>query len=378
MQTNKLLYIATSDIHLKGFHQPYIKWLTEQEIQVDMAVENRGNLVIPEITHSHYLEFPRSLFKKQLFTSYKELKRIIDEGNYDIVHCHTPIPSMLTRLASRRARRKGTKVLYTSHGFHFYKGGPLSRWFTYYLAEWFLSKFTDGIVTINQEDFDTIQNKLWLHKDSFFIKGIGVDSSKFRPFDENERKKKRKELGLLQDDFVLLYVAEFIPRKNHQFILKTLPKLKAEIPQLKVLFAGKGILEEQMKQLSKNLKIEEVVSFLGFRKDVPELAAISDVGISSSKHEGLGLGLTEEMFCKVPIVASYDRGHKEMIIQGETGFMFQQGNSEEFIEYINRLYLNNEQRITMGEKAYEKAQEFEISNSLNSMIQIYRKYLTIQ
>lgn len=371
---NKVLYIATSDIHLATFHKPYLKWLVENNVQVDIVVENRGNLEFEGVSNIFYLDFPRSITNKKLLSNYKLLKKIIDNGNYNIIHCHTPIPSMLTRLAAKDARAKGAKVLYTAHGFHFYKGAPLSRWLMYYSAEYALSKFTDAIITINEEDFNYVNNKM-LHKDSFHIKGIGVDSSRFKPLNQEEKKAKRIELGISPDKFVLLYVAEFIPRKNHEFIIRTLQSLQKTIPNLEVLFAGKGELLDDMKLLAKELNVENSIQFLGFRNDVHLLSAIADVGISSSKHEGLGLGLTEEMFCKVPIIASYDRGHKEMVIQGVNGYMFQQGNSEEFIEYVNNLFQNEELRNKMGEKAFEKAQEFEIKNSLNAMITIYNKYI---
>lgn len=373
---NKLLYIATSDIHLATFHKPYLKWLADNGVQVDIVVENRGNIKFEGVTNTFYLDFPRSITNKKLLSSYKSLKKIIDNGNYNIIHCHTPIPSMLTRLAARAARAKGTKVLYTAHGFHFYKGAPLSRWLMYYSVEYALSKFTDAIITINKEDYDYVNNKM-LHRDSYHIKGIGVDSSRFMYLNKEEKKNKRIELNLDPNQFILLYVAEFIPRKNHEFIIRAVQSLKKTIPNLQVLFAGKGELLDRMKALSKELKVNNVIQFLGFRTDVHLLSAIADIGISSSKHEGLGLGLTEEMFCKVPIIASYDRGHKEMVKQGVNGYMFQQGNSEEFIEYVNNLYQNEELRIKMGEKAFEKAQEFEIKNSLNAMITIYNKYIKI-
>lgn len=370
----KLLYIATSDVHLATFHTPYLKWLAENGVEVDIVVENRGNIEFEGVTNTFHLDFPRSFTKKELLVSYKKLKNIIDNGNYTIIHCHTPIPSMLTRLAARDARANGAKVLYTAHGFHFYKGAPSSRWLVYYTAEYVLSKFTDAIITINQEDFDYVNNKM-LHKDSYHIKGIGVDSSRFQPLNNEEKASMRKALGLDPNQFVLLYVAEFISRKNHEFVIRAVQSLQNTIPNLQVLFAGKGELLDDMQSLAKELKVENAIQFLGFRKDVHLLSAIADIGISSSKHEGLGLGLTEEMFCKVPIIASYDRGHKEMVIQGVNGFMFEQGNSEEFIKFVNQLYQDENLRLKMGEEAYIKAQEFEIKNSLNSMKEIYNKYL---
>jgi glycosyltransferase EpsD len=205
------------------------------------------------------------------------------------------------------------------------------------------------------------------HNDSFYIKGIGVDSKRFRPFTIPEKLNKKKSLNIDENTFTLLYVAEFIPRKNHAFIIYALKDLVKIIPEIKILFAGKGVLLDDMKKLAEELEVTSIIDFLGFRSDVNELSAIADVGVSSSKHEGLGLGLTEQMMCKVPIVASLDRGHKEMIIQGETGFMYEQNNQEEFINFIVKLYNNKELRKQLGENAFQKAREFEISNSLDSM-----------
>lgn len=373
----KVLYIATSDIHLATFHRPYIKWLSQNGFQVDIAVENRGDNTLDGVEKSFFLNFPRTLFAKELFASYKKLKTIIDSGSYDLIHCHTPIPSMLARLATREARRKGTKVLYTAHGFHFYKGSPLIRWLTYYPAEYILSNFTDGIITINQEDYNYINGKM-CHKDSFHIKGIGVDANRFMPFSEQDKKEKRRELGIEENAFVMLYVAEFIPRKNHEFIIRALPKLIQTIPEIKVVFAGKGILMDKMEALAEELKITSYIDFLGFRNDIPALSGMTDIGISASKHEGLGLGLAEIMMCEKPIVATFDRGHKEMIVQGQTGFMFAQENDEEFIGYVEKLFNDKELRKKIGENAFEKAKEFEVTNSLKSMESIYKKYLKIK
>lgn len=370
----RILYIATSDIHLATFHKPYLKWLSGQGYKVDIAVENRGNLTLPGVYTVFNLDFPRSLFKKALFTSYLQLKKIIEDGNYHLIHCHTPIPSLLTRLSARSARKKGTKVLYTAHGFHFFKGAPLKNWLFYYPAEIILSRFTDAIITINKEDFGYIYNKMF-HKHSFYIKGIGVDSTKFKTLGKEEIKDVRIKLGYTQGQFILLYVAEFIPRKNHQFIINSIPTLIRMIPELKVIFTGKGILLDKMKQLAKDLHVAECVDFLGFRQDVHLLSAISDVGISSSKHEGLGLGLAEEMLCSVPIVATVDKGHKEMMENGLNGFFYNHEDSEAFQEAILNLYFDPDKRKLMGLAAHKKAQEFTIESSLKSMAEIYLQFL---
>lgn len=371
---NKILYIATSDIHLHAFHKPYILWLHEQGHQVDIAIENRGDYKIEGVTEVFEISFPRSLLRKDLFSSYRRLKSIIYNKNYDLVHCHTPIPSMLTRIAARKARKIGTKVLYTAHGFHFYKGAPFSRWLIYYTAEYFLSLFTDGIITINQEDFGYISGKMF-HKDSFYIKGIGVDSGRFKNLSDYEKQKTRESLGYSNEKFILLYIAEFIPRKNHKFIINALPELKKNIPELKMIFAGTGVLFNQMKEYAHNIGVEDVTEFLGFRNDVHSYAEIADIGISSSKHEGLGLGLAELMMCSVPVIATVDRGHKEMIDDGVNGYFFAQNDARGFIEKVIELYKDPEKKKEMGLNAIEKAKFFDIKNSLNSMKEIYNYYL---
>lgn len=369
-----ILYVATSDIHIATFHLPYIKWLSDQGYAVDLAVEIRNSEIQFENVRKVYnIQFPRAIFNANLYSSYKELKSIIDQGNYKLVHCHTPVPSLLTRLASRAARKLGTTVLYTAHGFHFYKGAPFMRWAIYYTAEKWLSKFTDGIITINAEDFNYV--KSWDTCDAYYIKGIGVDSQRFIQVDPIQKINLRDELGYNQHHFILLYIAEFIDRKNHKFIIEALPKLAQKIPNLKLLLAGKGVLLDQIKNQVTELKLDEFVDFLGFRKDVHRFSLISDIGVSASKHEGLGLGLAEQMMCGVPIVATMDRGHKEMVVSGENGYLFEQGNHDEFVKYVFELYQDAEKRNTFSINAIKSSQQFDIKNSLASMVNIYNKYL---
>lgn len=370
----KVLYVATSDIHIQTFHIPYLKWFTENGCEVHLAVENRGNLAIPYVDKVFYLPFPRTPFSLTNISSYKDLKAIINDNNYRIIHCHTPIPGVLTRLAAIKARKNGTKILYTAHGFHFYKGGPLKNWLFYFPAEWLLSGFTDDIITINAEDYNFINDRM-RHKNSHYIRGIGVDDEKFKTLTCKEILQIRTEYGYKPEDFILLYIAEFIHRKNHKFIIETLPELVNYIPDVKILFAGTGILLESMKAYSKILHVEKYIDFLGFRNDIEKLSAIADVGISSSRQEGLGLGIAEEMICSKPIVASADRGHKEMVNHGENGFLFKHGNHIEFIEYLKRLYNDPELRNMMGVKSNLEARKFLISNSLKSMEEIYSKYI---
>ena len=305
----------------------------------------------------------------------RRLRRIIETGQYQLIHCHTPIPSALTRLASRRWRRRGGKVIYTAHGFHFYRGGPIARWLTYYPLEWLLSGFTDAIVTINREDFGYVRRNM-RHKAPFLIPGIGIDSSRFKPADDKEKARLRAELGYREADFIALYTAEFILRKNHAFIVDAARILVREIPNLKILFAGTGPELDRIQSRIQAAGLQDHVVCLGFREDVPSLAAISDVGVSSSRHEGLGLGIAEQMMCRVPVVATEDKGHRELIDHGVNGFLFPQGDHVTFCESLNALYSSPELRKEMGQAASRKAEAFRIERSVAAMGEIYSQLLS--
>lgn len=321
------------------------------------------------------IHFPRSLKPFALTKAYSSLRALIADGDYDILHCHTPIPSALTRLAARGWRKRGGKVLYTAHGFHFYKGGPVKNWVLYYPAELLLSHLTDLIVTINSEDFSATQNRLW-GAASAKIPGIGIQPRGFAQASADERRLLRSELGFEEDDFILLYVAEFIPRKNHRFIVESVPELRALIPGVRVVFLGRGQLLEASEGLASRLGVQEAVRFMGFRENVADFARIADIGICASRHEGLGIALLEQMLCAVPVVASSERGHREFVENGKTGFLFRQNDRQQFISYIKKLHDDRTLLQQMGAEACRKAQEFTLGSSMNEMATIYERFLS--
>ncbi len=361
-------------MHLRVFHVPYIKWFKEQGYEVHIA--GNQNDTIPEVDRSWHIDIERNPLKVNNLKAYKQLKELIEREKYSMVTCHTAMGGVIARLAARNARKNsGLKMLYTAHGFHFFKNGPVKNWLIYFPIEKYLSHFTDAIITINQEDYEMVRNHKFKNIDTYKIPGIGVNAARFSVRSEEDKKSLRKKYGYNVDDFILLYVAEFIPRKNHMFVIDALPELIKIIPNIKILFAGKGRDLDKTKQHAETLDVSSHLEFLGFRKDIPDLIAISDVGISASKQEGLGLNLAEEMFCGIPVVATEDRGHKELIVQGKNGFIYKQGNINEFVDYVKYLYDHPIERNQMGVFASHYVQKFELKNALSAMAEIYKKYL---
>lgn len=358
-----------------AFHLLYIKWFKENGYEVHVAA-NDGSVIVPLVDRQWNLCIERSPLNLNNIKAYKELKTIIEREKYSLVTSHTAMGGVLARLAGRRARKNdGLKVLYTAHGFHFFKGSPKSFWLFYYPMEKFLSRYTDAIITINQEDFELVKTSDFRNKQTFKIPGIGINTDRLLKVTEDLKQQLREKNGYKQDDFLAIYVAEYIPRKNHRFIIDALPELIERIPEIKILFAGRGRDMELTMDYAKSKGVEEYIDFLGFRNEVGNLIALSDIGISASKQEGLGLNLAEEMFSGLPVVGSEDRGHKEMIIHGENGFLYPQNDSKAFIDAIVYLYENPERRKEMGEHAAQSIQKFSLDNSLKEMVRIYERYL---
>ena len=371
----KVLFVASVASHIESFHIPYIKWFKEHGFIVDIAARMDIDNPIEYCDKFIDIPFERSPYSKGNISAYKALKAVIYNGQYNIIHCHTPMAAALTRLAARKMRKNGLTVIYTAHGFHFFRGAPLLGWLLYYPAEKFLSRFTDIIITINKEDFLSITDLNFKCKDSYIVPGVGVNTESVIDSNDETKKKLRKSYGYSDNDFILFYAAEFIKRKNHRLIIEQLPSLSKKIPNIKILLAGRGELLVEMKKLAEHLGVNRYVDFLGYRRDIPELVAMSDVGVSSSLQEGLGITVAEDMFAGLPVVVSYDRGHKEMVIDGFNGYFFDINKPEQFSDKIYELYKYPEKRILMGLNAKKSIQKFSIENALAAHISIYKSVI---
>lgn len=368
----KILYTASTEIHLRSFHIPYLRWFKEKGYEVHVAYN--GNNEIPHCDKIFNISFGRSPLDRNNWKAYHDLKKIIDKNNYSLIHCHTPMASVVTRFAAIDGRKKGTKVLYTAHGFHFYKGGPIKNWLIFYPIEKFISRYTDAIITINKEDLDILYKKKFASTGKHQIFGIGLDPERLEihKYDKNYIK---SELNYTEEDFIILYIAEFIDRKNHEFILNSISTLINKYNNIKFLFAGGGVLKNKMENLARKNGTKKNVEFLGFKKDIGKYISIADIGISASKQEGLGLGVAELMYNSLPVVVTQDRGHRELVVQNKNGFIFEQNNSEQFLEYIETFYSNKTLRDVMGIEAKNSMNKFLIENSLKKMEEIYTQYL---
>lgn len=281
---------------------------------------------------------PRSISKiSNILRSYKIVKKLVEQNHYQIVHCHSPIGGVICRLACRKARKNyGTKVIYTAHGFHFFKGASKTAWMIYYPIEKWCSKYTDVLITINQEDYQNAK-KMRAGK-VVYIPGIGVNTEEIRNTIV-DRNVIRKEFGFSDTDFVFMSTGQISIRKNHELVIRALSKISDE--KVKYLIVGFGEEEERLKRIVMDLQLNERVVFAGYRGDVKELLHAVDAFAFPSLQEGLPVALMEAMAAGLPVVASRIRGNVDLIEDGKGGFLYNSDDIDGFAQGMQRVYTND-------------------------------------
>lgn len=311
----KILYVTTIGGTM-SFFTSLIRDLLNCGHIVDIAANEEGSKAADYYREWGCRIYPlscsRSPLKIDNLKAVKQIKRIAEDGQYDVIHCHTPIASMCTRLACRAVRKTGTRVIYTAHGFHFYKGAPLKNWLIYYLVEWICSYWTDILVTINREDYIRAQKHMHAKRVEY-IPGVGIDAECFSsyPMSRKERKELRSSMGVEDDDTLLLSVGELNENKNHTTVIRAIAQLQNS--HVHYAIAGLGDLRDSLLNLSEELKVEKQIHLLGFRADMPALYKAADIYIHPSFREGLPVSLMEAMASGLPCIASNIRGNRDLL-----------------------------------------------------------------
>lgn len=335
----KVLLTATVQSHICQFHKPLVEVLHKHGYEVHVAARDnlaeKNGLKLDFVEKVYDVPFARSPKSKDNFHAYKELKKIIENENYDVVHCNTPMGGIVTRLAAKQARKQGTKVYYTAHGFHFYKGAPKKNWIVFYPIEKYFSRMTDKLITITQEDYELAKQKF--HCKVERIHGVGVDEKRYCAASKEEKDRLRKDLGFFEEQKIILCVGELLLNKNQQMIIHAMQKIVKKYPDTQLLLAGNGSEKENLENLIKALRLTENVKMLGYVTNLQEYQKIADVAVSCSKREGLPLNIVEAMLSGTPVVVSVNRGHKELIQNGKNGFLIDVNDCERMADKILQI-----------------------------------------
>lgn len=369
----KILYVTTVSSTINAFLVPHIKYLIEKGYKVDVATNITDELdksLIDVGVRVFKVDFQRTPISLKNSRAYKQIREIQKNEKYDMVHVHTPVASFVTRCALRK--EKNLKIIYTCHGFHFYKGRSILNWVLFYPIEYLAARWTDKLITINSEDLEVAKKfKLRNNGSVSKIHGVGIEKEKYvvENFDKSEY---RRKLNLENEDFVILVLSELNKNKNHIQLIKAMSKLKDKYPNIKALFAGVGPLEEEIKSQIKNYGLENNIQLLGWRNDVKELINSCDVVGLFSKREGLGKCLLEGMICGKAVIATNTRGPKELIVNDENGFLFEIDEHEETIKSIEKIYKDKSLKAKFEYNGKKKADKYLVENVLFQLDEIYK------
>ncbi|MDR1732054.1 MAG: glycosyltransferase family 4 protein [Synergistaceae bacterium] len=334
----RLLIVTTVAATLRAFLLPYAKYFKNLGWQVDALARDAASCeeCLKTFDRCYDVPFSRSpwsigLRGRGLREMNARIRSLVEEGQYDIVHVHTPVAAFVTRLALSKLREESRpKVVYTAHGFHFHSGGCPLKNGLFIALERLAGKWTDCTITINREDYDAaLARKIAKKENLFLLPGIGLDFSAYSPetvsFDIDRVRRTHLELGLTTEDEMFLMVAEFNRGKRHRDALSALKKTGRK--DFHLVFAGSGPLEEDMKRLAFSLGIASQVHFLGQRTDVPLLMLSSRATLLPSEREGLNRSVMESICLGIPVLGADVRGIRDLITSPDRGTLFPVGNT---------------------------------------------------
>lgn len=364
----KILIVSTVSRQFYLFEQGNIEVLKSLGYEVHAAAnfsdanERLNDLDIIR----HHFDIQRSPFSITNIKAYRQLKEIMKSENFDAVHCHSPMGGVLARLGAKAVGIK--TIIYTAHGFHFYKGAPLINWLISYPIEKILSKFTNVLITLNKEDYQ--QALKFKAKKVEYVPGIGVDFVKFSNADVSDISKTREAISIPSDAIVVLSVGELNKRKNHETIIKSIAKLND--PNIYYIICGQGNREYYLKKLVSSLKLCKNIKFLGYRNDMPNIYKIADLFAFPSYREGLPVSLMEAMAAGLPVICSNIRGNRDLIQNNKGGFLLDPNDVDGFSKCLNKLITDKKLRVDMGRFNREYVKRFDKENIKKEMLKIYK------
>ncbi|AGX45168.1 glycosyltransferase [Clostridium saccharobutylicum] len=367
----KILFVASTLSHIENFHMPYIKYFKEHGYNVHVIGKANNKSELKCIDKIIPVPFQKNMFSIKNFSNAIKISKIIKSENYDIISLHTTLAAFFTRLGIMLSFNKPNLVINTVHGYLFDNNSSFIKKIIMVMAEKITKCVTDTIIVMNRDDYKIAQKHKLYRNNIYSIDGMGINLSSYSPISYEDKIALRKKHHFSINDFFLIYVAEFSKRKNQKFIINTVDKLvKDGYTNIKLLLLGDGILLDELKTYTKELGINNNVFFIGYTKDTCTYYQMADICVSSSRIEGLPFNIMEAMCVGLPIVASNVKGHKDLVIPNENGFLFEYDNDSEFYTYIKTIYDSKEIQYKMSNKSLDLVENYSINNILPKTINI--------
>ena len=302
----------------------------------------------------------RNPFNPLNLFSFFYLLFLVKRLKVDVIHSQSPVGGIFGRLVSIFFN---IKSIYTAHGFHFFKGSSFLTWLFYFPIEKFLSRFTNDLIVMNNEDFMIASKKFYQNRITY-IPGIGIKNKDFL--------KKRFINNSLNDPLIIVSVGELISRKNHLQSIDIVSKLKFNFI---FYILGKGKLFSKLNSKIIKLNLNNKVQLIGYTPNVREYLKKADIFLFTSKQEGLPISLLEAMDEGNICVASNIRGNKDIVTDNFDGFLIEKDQISKYVEIINLIHKGRFNLNEISLNAQTKAISFKTENIYLKMKEIYTKYL---
>ncbi|MGD0292046.1 MAG: glycosyltransferase family 4 protein [Candidatus Binataceae bacterium] len=301
------------------------------------------------------------------------LSSVLRRERIDIVHCHMAIASAC---ASPIARLSRVPVLIeTAHGREIWREGKRIRGSFWIDRQ--VGRLTDRFIAVSEAVARHLIENKRIPGHKITVIRNGRDLSQYQPASRAQALEARVELGLEKDAPVILMLARFSIEKGHRLLIESVRQLISRWPQLIVLLAGDGPLEDEIKAQCAHFGLANSVRFLGYRSDTRKLLAAADIVVLPSRIEGLPLVAVEALASGRAVVATAVGGTPEVVIDGDTGLVVPPEDPFRFAEALERLLSDPERRTSMGTRGRALVEErFDVRSQVERTIALYLELLS--
>jgi glycosyltransferase involved in cell wall biosynthesis len=289
-----------------------------------------------------------------------ELRRALSDLRPDVVSLHSSKAHLVGGLA---ARSLGLPVLITAHGWAFTDGvPPMSRYF-YAIYERFAARLATAVITVSQEDRNLARR--------YGITVPGGISVVHNGMPDDARRRDHNRTG---EPVRLLMVGRHVPQKDHPTLFRALTKLRDKAWTIDLI--GTGPDEGKNRAMARELGLAERVRFLGYRPDVPDLMAQTDINVLITRWEGLPRSIIEAMRAELPTVASDVGGNRELVADDRTGYLAPRGDADAVAHRLASLIGDPRKRQVLGANARRSfEQSFTFATMFDNTMAVYRRIL---
>jgi glycosyltransferase involved in cell wall biosynthesis len=374
----KALMLAPMGSVHRRFNKANIEALQGLGYQVELAA-NFENGEGPEVHNQQYaaeckekgiLTHSIPFERHSLIGSLKcmpQVRKLLKDGAYDIVHAHTETGGLILRLAN--SVKGKSRFFYTPHGMSFWKGSSLKSQLVYRPMERWICSGMDMNLGMNQEEVDVLQK--WNSKTATYVHGIGLNLERFQ-IDGRPRNELRAEFGVTNGEKLIVSVGELDDNKNHSTVIKALSVL--EIRSFKYVVCGVGPNKDMLTKIAADAGLSDKVILAGYRSDIPDILNAADLFVFPSFHEGMPVSALEAMASGLPIICSSIRGNVDIINDGDNGFLFKPTEVKKLAERISYLLDRKDERKRMGARNRVLVEKYSMARVTNELQCIYSSF----